>query len=321
MVKKLKIYRSSSFNPYENLATESLLLESVDCDTVILYLWQNDNTVVIGKNQNPLIECKVDLIDKENVFIARRSSGGGAVFHDKGNLNFTFIAQNENYNLEKQMQIIKKACDFANISTEISGRNDIVVNGKKISGNAFLNTKKSSLHHGTLLINSNIENISRYLSPNLSKLQSKGIKSVESRITNLTRFTPNLTCEDMCSHLIKAAEEIYNLKSEKILNTSLKEIEKLKNIYSSKEYIYGALIPYTITFSKRLSFGNLDLRISLKGKTINEIQAFTDSLDTNLPEKIKKVLEGSLYELEEIKRRLNTVFPTEISKEIYEMFL
>ena len=321
MAKKLKVCRSFSFNPYENLAIESELLKLVDHETVILYLWQNDNTVVIGKNQNPLIECKVDLIKKENVFIARRSSGGGAVFHDKGNLNFTFIAQNKNYDLDKQMKVIKKACELANIKVEISGRNDIVVNGKKISGNAFLNTKKSSLHHGTLLINSNIKNIVRYLSPDLSKLQSKGIKSVESRVTNLINYNSNLTAEDMCKNLINAAEEIYDLISEPLTELSLIKIEKLKKVYSSKDYIFGTLIPYSITFNKRLSFGNLELRINVQGEKIKEIQVFTDSLDTQLPQKLKNVFEGLAYDLDIIKRHLNIAFPEKLSNEIYEMFL
>lgn len=129
----------------------------MDHETLILYLWQNENTIVIGHNQNPWTECNMDSLRHDNVKLARRLSGGGAVYHDMGNLNFTFLTSEENYDLSRQMQVIKTACDFADIDTELSGRNDILADSRKFSGNAFYHSKEAAYHHGTLLICSNTE--------------------------------------------------------------------------------------------------------------------------------------------------------------------
>ena len=137
MIKNLQYYISTSLNPYENLATEKYLLDTVAEDGYILYLWQNQNTVVIGKNQNPWAECRCNLLETEGGRLARRLSGGGAVFHDTGNLNFTFLCSAKNYDLDRQMKVIQTACSLAGIKTELSGRNDLLAAGRKFSGNAL----------------------------------------------------------------------------------------------------------------------------------------------------------------------------------------
>ena len=176
MIGKIEIYMSEDFNPYRNLATEKLLLDSVGEDSLILYLWQNEKTVVIGRNQNPLAECNCALLKEENGFLARRLSGGGAVFHDCGNLNFTFLCCTENYDLEKQLRVIQKACEMAGIHAELNGRNDLLADGRKFSGNAFYNSKGKSYHHGTILINADKEKLTKYLTPPKAKLWAKGVK-------------------------------------------------------------------------------------------------------------------------------------------------
>ena len=139
MIRKIYFYISDCIDPYTNLATEKTLLDCVGDNEIILYLWQNQNTVVIGKNQNALTECRCALLEEDGGHLARRLSGGGSVFHDLGNLNFTFLCAKENYDLSRQMQVIKEACALGGISAEISGRNDILADGKKFSGNAFYN--------------------------------------------------------------------------------------------------------------------------------------------------------------------------------------
>ena len=176
MISKLLFLNNYSTDCYENLAIEKELLTRVEGKTVILYLWQNQNTVVIGKNQNPFAECDIEKTKEDGVNIARRLSGGGAVFHDKGNLNFTFISAKENYSLEKQVEVIKKACALAGINAEISGRNDILVDSKKFSGNAFYHTKTVSLHHGTLLINSNLEKVGKAIKPFFLSILDLGVQ-------------------------------------------------------------------------------------------------------------------------------------------------
>ncbi|MBQ3562520.1 MAG: lipoate--protein ligase, partial [Clostridia bacterium] len=203
MISKLLVYKASAFNPYFNLATEKILFDILPKDSLIIYLWQNENTVVIGKNQNPWAECNCELLKSEGGFVARRLSGGGAVFHDLGNLNFTFITSEENFDIKQNFEIIKTACNLCEIEAEISGRNDILVNGKKFSGNAFYHSMGKAYHHGTLLLNVDSEKLDRYLTPNAEKLKAKGVKSVKSRTVNLCDIAPHLTVEKMQNAIIE----------------------------------------------------------------------------------------------------------------------
>ena len=153
MIEKVAVCHSESFDPYYNLAIEEVLLESVQQGESILYLWQNAATVVIGHNQNPWKECRVGHLEEDNGHLARRLSGGGAVYHDIGNLNFTFLCSDKDYDLKKNLSVIVEACRANGIAAEISGRNDILVQGCKFSGNAFYHTHGNSYHHGTLMVN------------------------------------------------------------------------------------------------------------------------------------------------------------------------
>ncbi|MTK11235.1 MAG: lipoate--protein ligase, partial [Clostridiaceae bacterium] len=192
---KTKIVVSTSVDPYYNLSLEEYLLNNVEEDEVILYLWQNANTVVIGRNQNPWKECKCKELELNNGKIARRLSGGGAVYHDLGNLNFTFVASEALYNLEKQLKVILKAAQKEGINAQFSGRNDIEVNGKKFSGNAFYFTKTSAYHHGAILIDTDINKLGSYLQVSKEKIQSKGIDSVQARVVNLKNLNKDITIE------------------------------------------------------------------------------------------------------------------------------
>ena len=140
MITKIFIYNAQGTDPHENLAAEKVLMDALAPGEAMLYLWQNLNTVVIGKNQNAWLECRTSLLDEEGGKLARRLSGGGAVYHDLGNLNFTFLMCKEDYNLDKQVAVIQKACALAGIHAEKSGRNDLLADGRKFSGNAFYQT-------------------------------------------------------------------------------------------------------------------------------------------------------------------------------------
>ena len=173
------ILYTDTFDPWLNLSVEEQLLNSVKPGQFILYLWQNHNTVVIGKNQNAWRECKTELLENEGGKLARRLSGGGAVFHDIGNLNFTFVVDRENYDLTKQVSVILNAVNSLGINAEMNGRNDLTVDKRKFSGNAFCFRKHGAYHHGTVLVNADMSKMARYLQVSKEKILSKGIQSVQ----------------------------------------------------------------------------------------------------------------------------------------------
>ncbi|HOV70336.1 MAG TPA: lipoate--protein ligase family protein, partial [Clostridia bacterium] len=159
----LKIILTAITDPHQNLAFEEYLFETADEDTATMYLWTNASTVVIGRNQNPWRECKVELLEKDGGKLSRRTTGGGAVYHDLGNLNFSFIMSKEAYSVQRQLGVIIEAVRSLGIDAEFSGRNDILACGRKFSGNAFAVRKNGALHHGTLLINADMDMLTHYL--------------------------------------------------------------------------------------------------------------------------------------------------------------
>ena len=211
MIDRLQLYTSDGLDPYRNLAIEQHLLETVEGGCCLLYLWQNANTVVIGRNQNAWAECRTTLLKNEGGHLARRLSGGGAVWHDTGNLNFTFLMRSEHYDLDRQLSVLQTACRLVGIETERSGRNDLLVNGRKFSGNAFYHHEGRSYHHGTLLVDVDTDRMSRYLSPSRAKLTAKGVESVRARVINLREQNPALTVDALKGAMIDAFSAVFRL--------------------------------------------------------------------------------------------------------------
>lgn len=309
MINSLKYIISNQYVPYENLALEKYLFFSVKENECILYLWQNKNTIVIGKNQNAFKECKVEDLQRDNGYLVRRLSGGGAVYHDLGNLNFTFLVRQENYNLEKQLEVILKAVRKFSINAEKSGRNDITIDGKKFSGNAFFSSNGFNYHHGTLLVNVNMNDLSKYLNISADKLKSKGVSSVKSRVTNLTEYNKNLTVDKLKTKLIEAFEEVYKIKPEKL---NYEEIDKIKikkftSEFSSKEFIFGRKINSECEFSHRFSWGDIQIQINLSGGFIRDTVVYSDAMNENLIEKMQSILKGCLFNSRDLCSRINTI--------------
>jgi len=169
----LRILKSSVTNPWFNLATEDWIFQALDANSHTLFLWRNSETVVIGRSQNPWVECKIDKMEADDIFLARRQSGGGAVFHDLGNTNFTFLSPKDSYDQDANFTIIINALKKLGIEADLSGRNDMQVGDKKISGSAFKHAADRSFHHGTLLVNANMQKLGDYLNPHPLKLKAK----------------------------------------------------------------------------------------------------------------------------------------------------
>ena len=202
MINKLKIIRAEGLYPHRNQAIERYLLDTCQKGEMILYLWANDKTVFIGKNQNLYTECRLAELLQDGGFPARRFTGGGAVYHDKGNLNFTFIAMRGDYDIPNQFSIMTGAMRSLGFNAELNGRNDVLIEGKKFSGNAFYKSEGACLHHGTVLISANYDAIAKYLNVSRVKLNAKGVKSVVSRVTNLSEYRPRLSVDAVAQAFI-----------------------------------------------------------------------------------------------------------------------
>ena len=302
----LKHIASTNTSPYHNLALEERLLWNVKENERILYLWQNRHTVVIGVNQNPWKECHVKELEQEGGFLARRMSGGGAVFHDLGNLNFTFLAREADYDVERQLDVIICAVKKFGIQAEKSGRNDILTDGRKFSGNAFYHSAGHCFHHGTLLVEVDMSTLSRYLNVSHDKLQSKGVSSVRSRVINLKELAPELTVEALQQAMIEAFEEVYGGISQPFPAERLdqKDIRRLEEKYASWDWRLGRKLPFTAEYSDRFAWGGLTLQFCVESGVIHDAAAYSDGMETNFIKAIGDALKGVAFSSMEINRSL-----------------
>ena len=302
----LYVVKTDCTDPYKNLALEEHLLLNVGED-VILYLWQNRHTVVIGRNQNPWAECRTSLLEEEGGHLARRLSGGGAVYHDLGNLNFTFLCKDEHYDLQKQLSVIQEACKLCGIDATFSGRNDLLADGRKFSGNAFYHSKGFSYHHGTLLIDTDMNRLGRYLSPPKAKLESKGVTSVRSRVVNLKELSPTLTCEKMKEYMTRAFEAVYGQKALLLPVPEEAILLPMAEKYASADWLYGRPIPFNCTIQSQFAWGHLQVLIEVNGGVIENVQVYTDAMDFALAEQLRGALIGIPFRSEELVRAVQAL--------------
>lgn len=309
MIDKIKYIITTETNPYQNLAMEEYLLKTVGDHECILYLWQNERTVVIGKNQNPWKECRIGELEVDGGRLVRRLSGGGAVFHDLGNLNFTFLTPKENYSVERQLEVILQAVKRLGIPAEKTGRNDISVEGRKFSGNAFYSDGSHNYHHGTILVNVDMDMLSHYLNVSRDKLVSKGVESVRSRVTNLTEYVDTLTIDIMKNELIEAFRQVYGLEPERMEPSQIdpKELRRLEEKFSSWEWLFGRRLEFNYSIGKRFLWGDVDLRLDIHSGVIKECAIYSDSLETKVFELIPTVLKDCPFSSKAMEKALQTI--------------
>ena len=304
MIGRIAIYESEGFDPHRNLAIEQHLLESVLGGCCLLYLWRNERTVVIGRNQNAWAECRTTLLKDEGGSLARRLSGGGAVYHDLGNLNFTFVMCEEDYDLDRQLSAIRRACALCGIETEISGRTDILASGRMFSGNAFYHHEGRAYHHGTLLIDVDAEAMKRYLSPSKAKLEAKGVESVRSRIVNLKELNPDLMVDILKSAMKQAFSEVYGLPLDLPPVIDEARVGALTKHYASDEWLYGRKLPFTFRCEKRFPWGGVELQMKVDRGVITDAKVYTDAMDDRLASKLESALIGNRLQKESVKTAL-----------------
>ena len=317
ITKRDMIVYSTENNPWHNLAVEEYLMEFTTnaikngIQYYILYLWQNKDTVVIGRNQNAWGECRTGLLEEEGGRLARRSTGGGAVFHDMGNLNFSFITPKEDYDTKRSSSVILNAVRSLGINAVLSGRNDILVEDKKFSGNAFCIHKNAGLHHGTLLVNSDYARIARYLEVSKAKLESKGIKSVQSRVTNLSAVVPGITLDSIKKAFEKSfLEEYPAAELERYEDTSWipkKEIQEWVEKHESWEWRYGQTLSFTAKIETRFEWGGIEIQFLVRDGKAVDVRIYSDALDLTFFEQVSERLKNVRFNSPDIAREIRLI--------------
>lgn len=281
---------------WKNLAADEYFLDRVEPDQMILYFYINHNAVIIGRGQNPWAECNLRAMENDQVQLVRRITGGGAVFHDDGNLNFSFIAGEKVYDLDRQMHLILSAVRALGIPCDFTGRNDLLADGRKFSGNAFCARGAARQHHGTLLISADLTKLQNYLNVDPRKLKAKGAKSVRSRVCNLTEFAPELNCADMLQALKAAYRAEYGEYTE--LREADLDAAALRAYYekqSSDEWRLGKTPRFDAEIENRFVWGSVQALLTLRGGRVDDVSVFSDANDAELPDDIRARLLGAEF--------------------------
>lgn len=305
----MRIITLKTTNPYLNLATEEFVLKNMTGD--FFMLWRNEPAIIVGRNQNTFAEINSDYVRENRLPVVRRLTGGGAVFHDLGNINYTFIEEGGdnnfgNYNVFSK-PIIEVLHDLG-VPAELKGRNDLVIEGKKFSGNAQTLWHGRMMHHGTLMFSANVSNMTDALKVNPLKIQSKGIKSVRSRVTNISdHLKEKLSVNDFLDRLIdKGVElggELYEFTDEE--KTSIEKLFKEK--YSTDAWNYGFEKEYSFSKDTLFSGGIVSVNLDIAESHIKSAQIFGDFFGIKDVGEFEDYLIGSKYEYEAVKNALNKI--------------
>ncbi len=302
MIESLLFVSSDSYNPYRNLALEEFLLGKVAPGVCILYLWQNERTVVIGRNQSALEECKLQALKQDGGHLARRLSGGGAVYHDLGNQNFTFLLPSSEFDKAKQTEVLCQAMQKLGLNAQVSGRNDLTIEERKFSGHAYYHSRKEnenggikcSYHHGTIMVNVDGTALSNYLNVNPLKLKAKGVKSVKSRVANLVDFRPETSCEEVRQAVRDAACEVYGLQGAtlELSKQDHAELDELVARYESDKWLLRGEEVLEQSASGRFDWGTSRIDWTECDGVLTKVALWSDGLDADFLEEIPGKLIG-----------------------------
>lgn len=291
---------NESRNPYYNLALEEYLLKNFSSKETLLLLWQNVPSVIVGRFQNTLAEVNLDFIKKHQIHVVRRISGGGAVYHDLGNLNFTFIAKKPDKKLDfwQYTAPMVNALAEIGVQAECSGRNDLTINGKKFSGNAQYHYQGKVMHHGTLLFTSDLDQVEAALHVQKDKFASKGVNSVRSRVTNIKEHLPTpVTLGEFKKIFLtylfagKAVKQ-YSLTQDEI--AKVKELMKEK--YLTWAWNYGSSPAFNFQKSGRFSCGGVEVCLHVEKGLIKECRFYGDFFSNEELSDLEQGLKGLKYE-------------------------
>ncbi len=309
MIQELYFYHAPAFQPRRNQALEAYFTERVKAGQLVFYLWQNEKTVFIGRNQSAFAECDVKALEADGGFLARRLSGGGAVYHDKENLNFTFALQKADYDSRKQTEVILEAVRSLGLDARRSGRNDLTIDGRKFSGHSYYKRKEQCFHNGTLLLDTDLGAMQRYLKVPAEKLKSHKVRSVPSRVVNLRELLPGLQISQLVTALREAAEKVYGLPARTITEDALDEdgIKTYFERFSSPDWLYGEETGGAYSLGRRFPWGQFHLRFDIEDGRLSGVKIFSDGLEAAWLRRLAASWEGLPAERSALIRALEAV--------------
>lgn len=309
----LFIDNQKNYDPRINLAIEEYALKHLDINETYLLFYINEPSIIIGKNQNTIEEINTKYVEDQQIHVVRRLSGGGAVYHDKGNLNFSFITKDDGnsfHNFKKFTEPVVAALKKLGVNAELSGRNDLMAEGRKISGNAQFSTKGRMFSHGTLLFDSEIENVVSALKVKKDKIESKGIKSIRNRVANISEFLEQkVTVEEFREMLLRYifdGEE--NITEYKLTEKDWETIHQIsKERYQSWDWNYGKSPKFNLQHSHRFPVGQIDVRLEVNKGKIDACTIYGDFFGVGDVQEVQEKLTGVRYEKASIEQALEDI--------------
>lgn len=291
--------KNLSTDPYFNMAAEEYLLDCFKGD--IILLWRNDKTVVVGKNQNTAEEVDASFVEENGIAVVRRLSGGGAVFHDLGNINFTVIEAFQDELFSNYDYFTKPVCQFLQtlgVEAELSGRNDLLLDGMKFCGNAQTRRSGKIMHHGCILFAADVADLSGALTPSKLKIESKSVKSVRSRITNVashleTKLTPEAFFDGLYDYFQASIEGIEEYRFTEEDKEAISRLADEK--YRTWEWNFGSSPDFQGGNSKRFDFGIVDIRFCVKEGRLGDVKLYGDFFGIRDVEELEKALKDAAY--------------------------
>lgn len=297
-------------DPTLNLAMEEYVLKNMPKDDSYFLFYINRPSIIIGKNQNTIEEVNQSYIDEQGIDVVRRISGGGAVYHDTGNLNFSFVTDDDGnsfHNFQKFTEPIVEALKSLGVDAKLSGRNDIQVGEAKISGNAMVKVKDRMFSHGTLMLNSELDEVQNALKVNPAKIKSKGIKSVRSRVANISEFLDEpIDIDEFKEIILKSIFGETQVEEYKLTDEDWRKIEKLSNEkYRTWEWNYGRNPKYNFEREEKFEKGFVKIKLDVKKGRIEHAKIFGDFFGEGDITELENALEGTMHEFDSIEEALS----------------
>lgn len=329
----MKYIVNTSNDPAYNVALEAYAFQKLTDIDEIFILWINEPAIIIGRHQNTIQEINKEFIDKNGIHVVRRLSGGGAVYHDLNNLNYTIISNNTQEGAFDFQTFSKPVIDTLaklGVKAEFTGRNDLEINGQKFAGNAQAYYKGRMMHHGCLLFDVDMSVLGQALKVSKDKIESKGIKSVRARVTNIVdHLSDKITVQEFSDAILAQVKEEYPEMDEYVLSDAeLSEIQAMRdNQFATWDWTYGKAPEYTIERGVRYPAGKITTYANVENSTIKSVKIFGDFFGVKPVDDLEKMLEGVRYDYKDVLAALKTVdtsqyfsrmTPEEITKAIVD---